>query len=243
MHPHLALLLSGRAAATAFTPLSLSPALWLSPAGPFYSDLGTTVVTADGSAVRRWADLSGNARHADAPNDSSRPTIQAANLNGYSVVRLDGVDDKLAKSFTLPQPVTCVCVAKTRWTFAAMSLFDGVNAASGLYRASGGQWDMYAGGTDLKTGSVDQSWHVHATYWSGASSELRVGGGAAATGNPGTAAWGGLTLGTWGGSTTQPNDGDYAEVLLWSRALSLTELNQVGNYLASKYALAWSTAT
>jgi hypothetical protein len=36
---------------------------------------------------------------------------------------------------------------------------------------------------------------------------------------------------------------DIAEVLEYGRALTLSELNLVGNYLANKYALAWATAT
>lgn len=86
-------LLGAGSPSQAFNPLSLNPALFLSPAGPYYSDLGTTLVTTDGSAVRRWADISGNGRHADAPSDAARPTLRVS--GGRTWLDFDGVDDCL----------------------------------------------------------------------------------------------------------------------------------------------------
>lgn len=86
-------LLGAGSPSQAFNPLSLSPALFLSPAGPFFSDLGTTLVTTNGSAVRRWGDLSGFGRHADAPSDAARPILRIG--GGKTWLQFDGVDDVL----------------------------------------------------------------------------------------------------------------------------------------------------
>jgi hypothetical protein len=65
----------------AFSPLSLSPALWLSDTG---------------SDVSIWSDISGNNRHATQATVGSRPAIIASALNGRQVRRFDGVDDFLS---------------------------------------------------------------------------------------------------------------------------------------------------
>lgn len=68
---------------SAFTPLSLSPALWLDAA-----DAAT--VTLVSSAVSQWNDKSGNNRHAAQATSGSRPTNPAAVLNSLPVVRFNG---------------------------------------------------------------------------------------------------------------------------------------------------------
>lgn len=79
---------------SAYSPLAESPYAWFdADLSTLYSDLGTTVVTADGASVRRWSDLSGNNRHIDAPGAGNRGTLQTAELNGMRAIQLDGVDD------------------------------------------------------------------------------------------------------------------------------------------------------
>jgi hypothetical protein len=64
--------------AEAFSPLSLSPALWLSDTG---------------SDVSIWSDISGNNRHATQATAGSQPAIITSALNGRQVRRFDGIDD------------------------------------------------------------------------------------------------------------------------------------------------------
>jgi hypothetical protein len=61
-------------------------ALWLR------ADAGTVL---NGGAVNQWSDQSGNEHNATQGTSSSRPTLINAALNGYPVVRFDGVDDFL----------------------------------------------------------------------------------------------------------------------------------------------------
>lgn len=49
---------------------------------------------------------------------------------------------------------------------------------------------------------------------------------------------------TWGASQntgSEPYLGDMSEVLIFNRLLTASEQNQIGNYLAAKYALTWTT--
>lgn len=77
---------SGRFGAAAWTPASLSPALWLdaSDASSFTYHSGTI--------VSQWNDLSGSNRHATQATSGNAPT-RATTLNGLSTVDFDGTDD------------------------------------------------------------------------------------------------------------------------------------------------------
>jgi hypothetical protein len=50
----------------------------------------------DGTAVRLWADQSGNGYDAEQATTAARPTYIASGLNGLPVVRFDGTDDRLS---------------------------------------------------------------------------------------------------------------------------------------------------
>jgi hypothetical protein len=69
----------GVVASQVFTPLDLSPALWLDAAD-------TSTITASGSSVSQWNDKSGNARHFIQSTAASQPTTGTATLNGRNVL-------------------------------------------------------------------------------------------------------------------------------------------------------------
>lgn len=62
-----------------FTPLDLSPALWLDA-----SD--TSTITASSGAVSEWRDKSANARHFSQATDVRQPTTGSATQNGRNVI-------------------------------------------------------------------------------------------------------------------------------------------------------------
>lgn len=87
-----------RGGSSAFSPASLSPALWLeaNAANLFQSNAGSTAVSADGDVVGFWTDLSGNSYNlSSAANDTTRPTYQSN--SGHPYVVFDGVNDLLRK--------------------------------------------------------------------------------------------------------------------------------------------------
>lgn len=82
-----------------WSPLDLSPALWLkADVGLFQERTGaaaTTPAVADADPVGTWLDQSGNGNHVVATTDAKRPSLKLAIQNGMPVVRSDGTDDYL----------------------------------------------------------------------------------------------------------------------------------------------------
>ena len=79
----------------AFSPKDISGLqLWLdSTTGLFDATSGGNAVTADGSAVARWEDQSGNARHATQATSGNRAALKTSVQNSKNVIRFDGTDD------------------------------------------------------------------------------------------------------------------------------------------------------
>lgn len=80
-----------------FTPNLISGLqLWLDAADSstlFDATAGGNLVTTDGSAVARWADKSGNGRHATQGTVNARPLLKTSVKNGRNVLRFDGSND------------------------------------------------------------------------------------------------------------------------------------------------------
>jgi hypothetical protein len=68
-----------------FSPLDLSPALWLDA-----SD--TATITASSGSVSQWDDKSGNGRNVTQGTAAAQPTTGSATLNGLNVLSFDGGD-------------------------------------------------------------------------------------------------------------------------------------------------------
>lgn len=84
-------------ASSAFSPLSLSPTLWLDA-----SNAGS--ITSSGGAVSQWSDLSGNNNHCTQSTAGAKPTTGATTQNGLNVIDFDGGSDFLDYATSL-QPV------------------------------------------------------------------------------------------------------------------------------------------
>ena len=72
--------------------------LWLDAADQatlFDATSGGNLVTADGVAVARWQDKSGNNRHATQSTANARPILKTGIKNGKNVLRFDGANDSL----------------------------------------------------------------------------------------------------------------------------------------------------
>lgn len=95
-------LLRPRAAATtAFSPLSISGvAGWwdASKASSLFDATTGGSQVANGGAVARWEDLSGNARHLTQSTANNRPLRRVSQVNGLDAVEFDGTNDSVALS-------------------------------------------------------------------------------------------------------------------------------------------------
>lgn len=215
-----------------FTPLSLSPALWLSDTG---------------SDPSVWPDLSGNGRNATQADVARRPAITAGGLNGRQVRRFDGVDDGMIFGAGLPTGNTAhtAFIVGTRTAFTnqaflswgalainnSRAIFANVNfnIFSSFYSNDRG-WGAFASNANLitwrYTGSEEQVWQNSGSLGSRSVTGVNTSSSTAAN-----------FIGSYtDGSFTAPLKGDIAEILVFPRALSTTDRQNVESYLRNKWA-------
>lgn len=213
----------------------------------------------DGAAVASWSDRSGNSRTLTQATGGAQPLYKANILNGLPVVRMDGSNDYL--SYTVPGadmisgPLFTVFAVWKNVTdasaFAAvMSLVSG--GAPTDYGSSGcaviGSNDGsspsagtndYRANTTLSSKSGTQGLTVHQTthLWDGTNNTLRYDG----TAQTPVASAGDLFGHTiyvgcrYTGSPSNFNTKDYAEMLIYSTAVSGANVLSIEAYLKAKW--------
>lgn len=200
---------------------------------------------ADGDPVATWPDSSGLGRDATQATAAKKPTYRASRstFSGQPVVEFDSADDFVqTASFTaMAQPNTVFAVAKVGATGAQRFMIDGFDFSNrhALFQESSTNWQYYAGSL-VNDGTSNTNVHLFQALFNGASSVLRVDGGAGTSGNAGSNNLTGLTLGAQPSGTSNWG-GDIAEVIVYNMSLSATEINGVALYLGAKYGLVWAT--
>ncbi len=225
------------AATAGFSPLSLSPALWLDAGlSPLFQDsAGTVPATADGDPVGYWGDKSGNANHATQATAAARVTLKLAVQNGLPVLRFDGADDRLGTPDLTVTDFTAVFVVRQTGDNALLGTaaantpqlrignpadklmyFDGANFPnSTTLDPAQGNWSALA---FVRGGSTVAFYQDDQARGSGAS-------GGAQTFNQ---------LGAFFGAVL-PLNGDLAAVLFFPVALAAADLTLVFDYLRSRW--------
>jgi len=231
---------------SSFSPLELSPALWLSDTG---SDAGV------------WPDLSGNGRNATQAVGAGQPLIVTGALNGRQVRRFDGVNDYLAfdradlSAFSLfvvnkravgggtYQTVFQFLQSSTTRTSAELGINNDANYGP-IIIGSNGNGTAYGKGGDLAAGSnriISAQWAGGAT--NGASNYAMWTNGTSVTlanSNSVGAANGSSSLvgAVWAnGNRVSFFNGDIAEIVLFPTALSTANRQRVERYLGTKYGI------
>ena len=243
--------------------------LWLDAADAstlFDATVGGSLVTADGSAVARWADKSGNNRHATQSTANARPLLKTSIKNGKNVLRFDGANDifSATESATLFRSAhTIFAVARTSTggrngtTQSAQSIINGLG---GNFHALG----FYGFPTSIGTfGSIrDSSGNIYAdsalSYTQGNFVSLTKA--VSYTNQWQVQLFGDGTAGTVGqlgvGRTLNQStnayiganrpatgqydwflSGDICEILFYNSALTTTQRQAVETYLNTKWAL------
>jgi hypothetical protein len=244
---------------SAFSPLSISGLVgwWdFSDATKLYTDAGTTLVSADADLIYQANDKSASAYHVSQATSGKRPAYKVNIRNGKSVGRFAGGTNDAANGDNLTsgvasvaQPITRFFVGFTSDT-ASLSRFavsDGAtNVAGPLIGVSGaGDQGMGAGSNRLSTVGSDTNWHVWAMLFNTTSSTYRIDGGADTLANHLTIGTGAITVYNIGSYTAQFYhwSGDIGEIIDYAAALSLTDINTIGNYLATKWGTTWVAAS
>lgn len=213
----------------AFDPLTLSPTLWVKT--------DTLSAHSDGDSLATWTDSSGNGWTLAPTGGLSQPVYKANIQNGRAVVRFDGINQQMGTTglaMTQPEHVFFAC----KWNTAAddSTVIDGTWML--IRQMTGRVIDVFAGGEIVGPGSVTDVFRQYSCLFSGASSEIRVDGGAATTGNAGAlGATNGVSLGARPGGSA-PGAVDIGEVLVFPSALSSGNRVLVENYLRGR----WGTA-
>lgn len=223
--------------------------LWLS------ADTG---VALSGAYVTQWADLSGNGRNASQSAGSAQPTRVPNAINGLPVVRFDGASDFLDFNYSI-NGLSGMTIFLVSCSASNPTLDPGSHSNSAAifwnetgswgtvylspwqtqvsYRFGTGQtgnWPTYT-----RPSSIGSAYTITASQKDGAVDYLYVNGQLVNTDT--SPALSNIALCRDTGNIGRGyNDntyfqGDVAEVLVYSRALSQTELQSVQSYLQTKY--------
>lgn len=203
----------------------------------------------DTSSIATLTDQSPNANNATQATGSKQPVV--ATVSGMKVARFDAVDDVVTTAAFSPnpsQPNTMVVLAKygngPSGTSAMVS-----GRTSGNQQAitsAGNVWNMGAGAPLDSATADDANWHVFVATYNGASSELFLDGVSIATGDAGTHTPDGLNIGANVGGSLHFWDGDVNFVGLYDGDLvadNVTLLNDLGEELAARAGISWTTIT
>lgn len=208
--------------------------------------------SADGTVLATWTDRTGKKTATTAVGS---PTLKRSIVNGHSVVRFAGAERMTFASFAATD-VSVFAVVKPRISQSSKCFVDDFVATAGwalgisdatplvskwFSAISGGANDTQFGSA-LSTGAFSL---VAGTVSAAAVKNLYENGVNKATGTtvaPSTSGLSGAIGGLAGGG--QLFDGDIAEIIVFTRALSTAERQQVEGYLAAKFALgSFGTAT
>jgi hypothetical protein len=225
---------------------------------------------ANNDPVASWTDSSGNSNHAAQATSGLRPLFKTSIQNGRPVVRFDATDDLLESgNFMAGTSALTVIAVASKTTANNTGLV--LAAKHGTFGAADGEWVFRlsedAGGGDqvqlsgnqavagflnayVTSTSVFPAFMIASLVWAGSTEPVfRDNGAALATASSG---WDTIATMPTSSHTVKvghvdgfnvPSGGDIAELLVLDSALSAANHNLIGNYLASKWGLTWTTVT
>jgi hypothetical protein len=152
-----------------WTPANITTALWLDAAD------ASTVTTVSG-AVSQWNDKSGNGRNAVQATSTDRPAYTANELNGKSVLTLDGTNDfmTVANADALNaqiSPSTVAVVYKKSAGFRVMQKKDGLGIENTAWFFDDASVLSVAGGFTTSYATNQNSWQIDIGTWDNSTSK------------------------------------------------------------------------
>ena len=227
-----------------FDPASISNLnVWLKASTDVFVDTAMTDPATDGETIRRWVDQSSNGYTVSAASDAT-PTIDTSAFSGAGAVVFDGVDDSMTFSNgSQAQPYTMVFVLNTLTNKANDALlvngvFDNI-----IQKGSSGALRLNNNTANIRSSAISGE-AIVVFRIDGASSEVYQNGGTAdATANMSTDDFPtskriGSRFATNNNTTTMHFE--LGEMLIYEKALSDSELNDLGSHLGTKYGITWT---
>lgn len=185
----MTLLGAGKVSSGAFSPISLSPLIWLDPSdlSTLWKDTAaTSAVTTDGDLVARINDKSGNGRNLTQSTASARPAYKTS--GGLHWLQFDGVDDTLTYSGAIATQPNIVYAGSGDVTGGNRRLIDGPTGRQIIdWPATFPNPIRIFAGSFINGPSAASGVHVVTGVFNGASSIPRVDGVAGSTANAGSA--------------------------------------------------------
>ena len=220
----------------AFSPLDISNIVFWVDANDESS------VTESVGGVSVWADQSSNNFDLLQGQSTRRPFYNTTADPHF--ILFDGTSDLMDLNNTTfrGQPNTYFMVARAVDNVGTQDIFDSRVTNANRFFDDGGLWKM-AANTEVSTGkSSNTNKSILTPIFNGSSSRFYVNGGSSNIFNPGTTFMSGFLLAT---ATVPANFANYEfyDVLFYSRLLTLTELNDLGEFFADKHSLTWTTIT
>lgn len=216
---------------------------------------GADLVGADGAAVAQWNDVSGNSRHFVQATGANQPLKKTAIVNGHDVLRLDGSNDFMSWTGTVPgeanpSDLTMFVVAKaTDQGSNHTPLASRAGGAKGWllrYSTTGGLFGHLGATPNLTNTFTSTNWNILEVVRSALSGRIGVNGtmGSATAISAYPGASGALILGgedLTDDATANPGSaffiGDIAEVIIYSTAISDSDRDALETYLGTKYGI------
>jgi hypothetical protein len=209
------------------------------------------ISASDGDAVASWVDSSGNSNTPVQATAANKPTYTTNVLNGLPVVRFDGNDGltmPTAGNFDLATPTIFVVAKRNAGTSGSImgksttGFTDGRRRKMAVATSSGGI--AYAAGSDSQSIAITATpgnWNMfgvvatsntsHSIYLNGTKTDFTT------TLADSTLNAANMIIGSNFAVGTEPFNGDIAEIIIFNRALSSTQVVGIENYLANKYNL------
>ena len=232
----------GRSAS--FSPLSLSPALWLdaSDAATLFQSNGGAAAAADGDPVGYVLDKSGSANHLIQVTGTSKPTLKLAIQNAKPVIRFDGVNDFFAiPNFgTTAQTAKTICWAAKTATVGNIYFIASIDKHLISQRSANSQFRATNGiGYAISGTNTGNSFYQATILHSGTNVTRYEGGTQKGTVSMGVST-GAYDQTHWiargdGASGNTYHAIDFLELLIFPSPLSAENLSAVENYLMVKW--------
>ena len=191
----------------------------------------------DGATVTTWTDVSGQGNHAAA---SGTPIYKPGILNGQPVVRFNGASRFTTANLSSQFPTAAtVFIATTISNDNAYTLVQSNPTADEWWRwdGNGTSYPALFRGNRLEsyTAMPNSGSHLFAITSSASAWEMSINGVSQGVAGANYNAGGVLAIGD--GANSRGLNGDIAEVIIYSRVLTVEETNAVGYYLESKYGI------
>ncbi len=216
------------------------------PGVQLHLDASALAGYSNGQTVTNWTDKSGAGHHAN--QVQSDPAYTTNVLNGLPVVRFDG-DDWLRTTYNFDPLTNYTVLSVARYTGGDSERVISSNSRNWLFGFHGDgieRWHAEGWIYNNQVAGGNTAWQLHAGTMGPATNNPTASfwrnGTLLTSGNQGSGdanyMIGQLQLNGYGGG--EISNADIAEVLIFNRVLTASELNSVGGYLASKYGLTTS---